>query len=204
MRFGSGNTAGTVPDPDNAMVNVDVSNIQEIHWNVEFDTYWWLDAMNRKTDTPTRQGVGVTVFIPKTQGGCQPPYDVAIAQHGHTNYRKNMGLSVANEMAAGAMEVIRKRGHSVPGDISVVGFDNVRWARYLYPKLTTVEFPVAEMSRMAALWVLKTVYGRTEYEIQHVFHPSLVTRESAAPPGPWHPADTGAGGDREQATEGGK
>lgn len=97
---------GTVADPDDATVMVDLSNVQEIHWDLEFDTYWWLDAMNRKTDTPTRQGVGVSIFIPAPAGGCQPPYNVAIAQHGHTNYRRNMALAVANEMAANCIATV--------------------------------------------------------------------------------------------------
>jgi LacI family transcriptional regulator len=86
-----------------------------------------------------------------------------------------------DEMAAGAMDVIRKRGLAIPEDISVVGFDNVRWARYLNPKLTTVDYPVAEMSRMAAQWVLKTVYGQEVPAVRHVFQPRLVARASSGP-----------------------
>ncbi|NNE04526.1 MAG: LacI family DNA-binding transcriptional regulator [Xanthomonadales bacterium] len=87
-----------------------------------------------------------------------------------------------DEMAAGAMEVIRNSGRSIPEDISVVGFDNVRWSKFLYPKLTTVEYPVAEMSRMAAKWVLKNVYREPQVDLQYVFHPRLICRASAAAP----------------------
>jgi LacI family transcriptional regulator len=86
-----------------------------------------------------------------------------------------------DEMAAGAMEAIHSSGRSIPGDISVVGFDNVRWARFLYPKLTTVDFPVAEMSSMAAHWVLQNVYGVTGLKVQQRFTPSMVLRESIGP-----------------------
>lgn len=89
----------TVPDPDNVTVDVDTSNLSEIHWNVEFDSYNWLDDDNTIADTATRTPVGVSVFIPAPTGGCTPPYNVAIAQHGLGNYRKNMGLSVANTLA---------------------------------------------------------------------------------------------------------
>ncbi|MDX1460579.1 MAG: LacI family DNA-binding transcriptional regulator [Xanthomonadales bacterium] len=87
-----------------------------------------------------------------------------------------------DEMAVGAMEVIRNSGRSIPDDISVVGFDNVRWSKFLYPKLTTVNNPVAEMSRMAARWVLKNVYRSPRVELQYLFHPSLIARDSAAAP----------------------
>lgn len=84
-----------------------------------------------------------------------------------------------DEMAAGAMDVIRSRGLDIPGDISVIGYDNVRWARYLYPKLTTVNYPVGEMGQMAARWILKNVYGDESQVIQNRFLPQLVYRDSA-------------------------
>ncbi len=65
--------------------------------------------------------------------------------------------------------------------MSVVGFDNVRWARYLYPKLSTVDYPVAEMSRMAADWVLHHVYEDRQRKIRHLFQPRLVMRDSSGP-----------------------
>jgi LacI family transcriptional regulator len=85
-----------------------------------------------------------------------------------------------DEMAAGAMDVVRTRGLSIPDDVSVVGFDNARWARYLYPKLTTVNYPVADMGAMAARWVLKHVYGDSALEVQTLFEPELVARASVA------------------------
>ncbi|MDD9997632.1 MAG: substrate-binding domain-containing protein, partial [Rhodospirillaceae bacterium] len=84
-----------------------------------------------------------------------------------------------DEMAAGAMDAIRARGLSIPEDISIVGFDNAPLSRYLYPKLTTVNYPIAEMGRMAARWVLRNVYKDSEAEIRHVFRPTLVPRGSA-------------------------
>ncbi len=102
--FANGND--TVPDPDMITVDIDVSNLEQIHWNVEFDTVYWLNADHSASATPTRSAVGVSVFIPKTGGGCSAPFNVAIAQHGHTNYRKNLGLSVANTLAADCIATV--------------------------------------------------------------------------------------------------
>lgn len=85
-----------------------------------------------------------------------------------------------DEMAAGAMFVARSRGLSLPEDLSVMGYDNVRWARYLYPKLSTVNYPVANMATMAARWVLKHVYEQADLEIRNRFKPTLVFRDSTA------------------------
>ena len=84
-----------------------------------------------------------------------------------------------DEMAAGAMDIIRGRGMSIPEDMSIVGFDNAPLSRHVYPKLSTVNYPVADMGRMAAHWVLQKVYGHNSVVIQHVFEPKLVTRASA-------------------------
>ena len=86
-----------------------------------------------------------------------------------------------DEMAVGALDVIRERGLSIPDDISVVGYDNVRWAPFLSPKLTTVNNPIRDMGRMAARWVLKNVYNEDKLTIQTIFEPEIVARESAGP-----------------------
>lgn len=89
------------------------------------------------------------------------------------------GVVCANdEMAAGAMTVARDQGLSIPEDLSVVGFDNVAYARYVYPKLSTVNYPVREMAQMAARWVLKNVYKNQNLELANVFEPEMVVRDS--------------------------
>ncbi len=91
------------------------------------------------------------------------------------------GLVCANdEMAVGALDALRAQGYSVPSDVSVVGFDNALFSRYLNPKLSTVNYPVDEMGRMAASWVLQHAYEKDVGTIQHVFEPTLITRRSAA------------------------
>lgn len=85
-----------------------------------------------------------------------------------------------DEMAAGAMAAARSHGLSVPADLSVVGFDNVILARYLYPQLSTVNYPISEMGQMAARCVFKQVYQQTALSIQHIFEPTLINRESTS------------------------
>jgi DNA-binding LacI/PurR family transcriptional regulator len=52
-------------------------------------------------------------------------------------------------MAIGAMRAIRACGCTVPGDISVVGFDDVAIAAYTDPPLTTIAQAIAELGRWA-------------------------------------------------------
>jgi len=83
-----------------------------------------------------------------------------------------------DEMASGAMKYAREHNFNLPDDLSVIGFDNVIFANYLFPKLTTIENPVLEMGDMAAKLVLRDVYQQKEVIPQHVFEPKAILRKS--------------------------
>lgn len=85
-------------------------------------------------------------------------------------------------MAAGAMAAAHERGLELPRDLSIVGFDDAPIARYVYPKLTTIHYPIADMAEMASRWVLKHVYEREPGDVQVAFEPRLVMRDSIARP----------------------
>jgi LacI family transcriptional regulator len=82
-----------------------------------------------------------------------------------------------DQSAAGALIALREAGLQVPTDISLAGYDDVLYARYLYPALTTVSQPLFEMGREAAKLALALLEG-TKVEVRHRFDPLLVTRES--------------------------
>ena len=83
-----------------------------------------------------------------------------------------------DEMASGAMKYAREHGYNLPNDLSVIGFDNVIFANYLYPTLTTIDNPVENMGQMAAKMVLKDIYQYKNLEINRVFEPTLINRDS--------------------------
>lgn len=86
-----------------------------------------------------------------------------------------------DEMASGAMTYAREHGLHLPDDLSIIGFDNVVFSSHLYPKLTTIDNPVNQMGKMAAKIVLQEVYKQQQGEIQHVFKPTLINRDSISP-----------------------
>ncbi|GAA3937956.1 LacI family DNA-binding transcriptional regulator [Microbacterium soli] len=71
-----------------------------------------------------------------------------------------IGVFACNdEMAAGAYRAIAAAGLSVPQDVLVVGFDDVRGARWLHPPLTTVRQPIREMGAAAVRILVRAIEG---------------------------------------------
>ncbi|MBB6095799.1 LacI family transcriptional regulator [Povalibacter uvarum] len=87
-----------------------------------------------------------------------------------------------DDMAAGAMAAAHDRGLRLPEELSIVGFDDSPIARYVYPKLSTVHYPIADMSHMAARWVLRNVYQQSSLEVQQAFEPRYIARDSVSRP----------------------
>jgi LacI family transcriptional regulator len=84
-----------------------------------------------------------------------------------------------NDMSAiGAIRALQDFGLRVPGDVSVIGFDDIKAAAFNNPRLTTIRQPLANMGRMAAQCVLNRIHGREEFRKQIIVEPELVVRES--------------------------
>src|SRR5262249_57229842 len=58
-------------------------------------------------------------------------------------------VCVNDYMAIGVLREVRTRGLSVPGDVSVTGFDNVEFSEFTNPALTTLNIPRAAIGQMA-------------------------------------------------------
>ncbi len=89
-----------------------------------------------------------------------------------------------DDMAAAAVAVAHSRGLDVPGDLTVCGFDDTTLATAIWPELTTIHQPIADMSR-AAVELLLAVLGRREHEREpsHLLLAfTLVRRQSDAAP----------------------
>lgn len=88
-----------------------------------------------------------------------------------------------DEMAIGVMKAARDAGLDVPGDLSIVGFDDLPMASRVWPNLTTVRLPIRNMGRMAAEKLTAGLRGLDpSIMVQPEVDPSLVVRESTAGP----------------------
>jgi DNA-binding LacI/PurR family transcriptional regulator len=81
------------------------------------------------------------------------------------------------------MHAIQAAGLSIPGDISVVGFDDTAGSAHLAPPLTTVRFSKKEMGRQAATILFRAIEQAEDHEPCTVQVPvELEVRASTAPP----------------------
>jgi LacI family repressor for deo operon, udp, cdd, tsx, nupC, and nupG len=85
-------------------------------------------------------------------------------------------------MAVGAMQQAKRLGMRVPQDISIVGFDDIQFAEYCDPPLTTVSQPRYDIGRQAMLMLLSILRGRDVNAGSRLLDAKLVIRESVAPP----------------------
>lgn len=86
-------------------------------------------------------------------------------------------LAMSDLIALGALDHARAAGISVPGELSVVGFDDIPDAALSTPPLTTVVQPIREKGRRAAMLIFDEGPPRTE-----LLGVELVVRDSTAPP----------------------
>jgi DNA-binding LacI/PurR family transcriptional regulator len=84
-------------------------------------------------------------------------------------------------MMAGALHAICQRRVKVPRDLSLVGFDDARWAQYSDPPLTVVSQPTEQMGQKAAELLLGSLKGERCANTV-VFEPQLIVRRSTGAP----------------------
>lgn len=86
-------------------------------------------------------------------------------------------------LAAGALAAVRELGLSVPGDVSVTGFDDIDLAKVVEPPLATVHVPHRRMGQLAAKGLLRLCAGEAD-GIRECFETRIVENRSlASPPG---------------------
>lgn len=107
-------------------------------------------------------------------------YDVAMDLFALPKARRPTAIACFNDMVAlGVYEAAIARGLSIPGDVSVVGCDDIRLAKLLGPPLTTVALPVREMGCYAAEMLVSQIQnGSNGMALVKKFQPELIERGS--------------------------
>ncbi|MGZ3639936.1 MAG: LacI family DNA-binding transcriptional regulator [Ktedonobacterales bacterium] len=90
-------------------------------------------------------------------------------------------LATSDQLAIGALDAARQLGLTVPGDVSVVGFDDSAPATHSTPPLTTIHQPIAEKGLLAGRLLIARLRGEGASPSQ-TLPTHLVIRASTAPP----------------------
>lgn len=88
-------------------------------------------------------------------------------------------FAMSDVMAVGAMRCIHDRGHRIPADFSVIGFDGLPYAQYCFPRLNTVSQSAEALAKTSFRIIQETLNGA---EAKHITVPFTLTEgESIAP-----------------------
>jgi LacI family transcriptional regulator len=87
-----------------------------------------------------------------------------------------------DQLAIGAMQAALERGLRVPGELSIVGFDDTAEAEIVTPRLTTVHQPLAEIGRMGVSLLTRQLENQRLEALHVELETKLVVRASTAPP----------------------
>jgi DNA-binding LacI/PurR family transcriptional regulator len=124
--------------------------------------------------------------------GTELPDDLIVHSHysleaGQAAAAKLLALGVtalicaSDPIALGAVRAVRRAGLSVPGDVSVIGFDDSALMNCVEPPLTTVRQPIETMGRMVIELLVSQIAGTASTPDEYLFEPELVVRGSTGP-----------------------
>jgi LacI family transcriptional regulator len=95
--------------------------------------------------------------------------------------RRPSAIFCANDLLAlGAEHALLSAGCRVPGDLAVVGYDDVAFADMAFVPLTSIRQPAFELGRQAARLLLEEASGKPHHHRQIVFTPELIVRDSTS------------------------
>lgn len=85
-------------------------------------------------------------------------------------------------MTAGVFQAIQAAGLAIPGDLSLIGFDDVEWMSMVKPPITVIDQPVSDVGRLAAERLLARMTGDEGEPLTQCLPAHFLVRESCAPP----------------------
>jgi DNA-binding LacI/PurR family transcriptional regulator len=84
-----------------------------------------------------------------------------------------------DDIGIGAYRALAQSGRSIPGDVAILGFDNLDDVQYLYPPMSTVRMPINEVCQQAWSMLMRRIEDPTLPPLQSNFETQLIIRESS-------------------------
>ena len=136
-----------------------------------------LDEFHRFSRASERSIIGYPVICDTSMA--QNPDQMVFAHMDEVWALKPTAIFTVSDPGAWAvMKWLNERGISIPGEVSILGFEDARSSKYLHPALSSVAHPLAHRARRA-LEILCDEYDKAP--LQERIQPYLVVRESTGP-----------------------
>lgn len=107
--------------------------------------------------------------------------EMAVAKLMILKQRPTAVFCFSDEMAIGFIHALQKQGYTIPDDISVIGFDDIRYAEYVTPALTTIHQPLEEIGAACIHALLDQLKGNPAVPTCQYLPHSLIVRQSTGP-----------------------
>ena len=89
-------------------------------------------------------------------------------------------FAASDSLAIGAISGLKEKGLKVPEDISIAGFDDIEFAAYCDPPLTTIRVPSYMMGNMAMSVLIELIKGDSTQVRQYALNADLIIRNSCS------------------------
>jgi LacI family transcriptional regulator len=90
-------------------------------------------------------------------------------------------LCVTGTCGEGSFRALEELKLSIPGDVSLLTFDNYSWTSLVMPKIDVIEQPVDEMGLAAIKYILEEIENPSETILKRRYPGKLITRGSCGP-----------------------
>jgi DNA-binding LacI/PurR family transcriptional regulator len=113
-------------------------------------------------------------------------FDISSGYHIASSWIESNKLPTAmfaadDYIALGAINAFQQKGISVPGQISIIGFDDQIIASEFHPKLTTMHQPAEQIGRIGVDLLLEMINGTARRSKTVQLNPKLIIRDSTLP-----------------------
>lgn len=128
----------------------------------------------------SRKHNDVNVLFSETRG-YEPEYGYEAVKRHLKKFGKNFTaiFAINDWCATGALRALYENGISVPEEVSIMGFDDAPYARYIVPPLTTIRQPRWEMGQTAAKLLIERIFNKgSNIPKNFILQPQLIVRES--------------------------
>lgn len=134
---------------------------------------------------------GITVFC--VQAGLPEPTVLEVGHHAEEgpevltemltgSEAPTAIIALTNSITLGALRCLHQSGCAVPGDVSLVGYDDYAWMRATHPPITAISQPVDALGAQAWSRLMHRIAGESTAPMQVRLSCTLVVRGSTAPP----------------------